>query len=733
MPFLSIIIPVYNKGQYLNKCIQSIVNQSLTDWEIILVDDGSTDSSSSICDQWSVQDARIKVIHQKNAGVSTARNEGMKLARGEYMQFTDADDWWDVDAFQTLHQEIKYYNTPDLLIFGFTKITKDGICNLHRPETTGMFHRKEFFYKLIEEQAKSGVYGCVANKIFSRKVAIKNQLLFNPKQRLLEDLDFFLSAYNQTETIAQSHYSGYFYLQDAENSSSGAAFRFHYPDVMGIRVKAWQLAELACGKNPANDAWLQQEANALYLGMFVESDNTNKCHLMNLAKEFEQVLPPSFKPAPAGSSYNSRVISFLLKKRLFFALSAFLSCRRALNSFFSSEKRFGEREKNQQLHTAILGMWWGWNYGALLTSYALYRIVEKIGYMPVLLDHAPMSETWEHCATLPSSFRSFLQSESIHIIPVPTVKHAEKIGKSHHNFIVGSDQLWRHQYIHEFGTQFFLDFVGEGKRKIAYATSMGDTGADVPAHFRSIATRLLSHFDAISLREYSGVSELARLYKTDGIQAIDPVFLHSSDFWEKLAAKAPAPAENYTLSYILDSNVKIEELQQHMQTFVPARQVLITDYEKPICSSAAPQYDIMLNQISPTEWLSSIANCNFMVTDSFHGACFAIIFNKPFVCLMNERRGATRFHTLQQLFPDLAHRFIITPDDIPADVTKQDFSESNSIQQHERERCLSWLKDALQCTPKQHAHVEGISPCKKPGKLRLLLYRIKQRILFRQS
>ena len=100
---------------------------------------------------------------------------------------------------------------------------------------------------------------------------------------------------------------------------------------------------------------------------------------------------------------------------------------------------------------------------------------------------------------------------------------------------------------------------------------------------------------------------------------------------------------------------------------------------------------------------------------------------------MNERRGATRFQTLQRLFPALAHRFIMNPDDIPAAVTIQDFSETNSILQHERERCLAWLKDALQCTPNKHAHVEGIPPCKKPGKLRMLLYRIKQCILTRQS
>lgn len=729
-PFLSIIIPVYNKGKYLDKCIRSIVEQSFSNWEVILVDDGSTDCSADICDRWHITDSRIQVIHQKNSGVSVARNEGMKLARGEYLQFTDADDWWECDAFRRLYQEIENFNKPEILVFGLTKVVQGGSRFIRHPEMAGVFERKPFFAKLIKEQSESGVYGCVANKLLSRSLAVNNHLSFNPKHRLMEDFDLFLSAYNQSETIAQSHYSGYFYLQDAENSSSGAAFRFHYPNVMSIRVKAWQLAEQACGKNPANDAWLQKEANALYLGMYVESDKTNRQHLVNLDKEFVQVLPLNLKPIPEGNTHNTRFISFLLRRRWFSLLSIFLSCRHMWNRTSPAEKNCKQNKEFLQMQTAILGMWWGWNYGALLTSYSLYRVVEELGYDPFLLDHAPMSETWEHCAKLPSPFRRFLQSEGIRIIPVSSVKQAGNIGKVYHNFIVGSDQLWRHQYIHEFGTQFFLDFVAAGKRKIAYATSMGDTGADVPEEFRSIATRLLSHFDAISLREYSGVSELARLYKTDGVQTIDPVFLPKTDFWKTLAAKVPALAESYTLSYILDSNHQIEKILRHVQPAGESKQVLITDYEKPVSLADAPPYDIVLNQITPPEWLSAIANCNLMVTDSFHGACFAIIFNKPFVCLMNERRGATRFHTLQQLFPDLAHRFI-TPPDIPAEVHKQDFSEVNACLQRERERCRLWLKESLQCTPKQHNHVEGLPPCKKPGKLRMLLYRLKQRILSR--
>ena len=93
MPKISIIVPVYNVEQYLAECIESIKDQSLTDIEIILVDDGSPDNSGAICDDYARKDDRIRVIHKKNGGLSSARNAGLEVAIGEYIGFVDSDDW----------------------------------------------------------------------------------------------------------------------------------------------------------------------------------------------------------------------------------------------------------------------------------------------------------------------------------------------------------------------------------------------------------------------------------------------------------------------------------------------------------------------------------------------------------------------------------------------------------------------------------------------------------------
>ena len=93
----SVIVPVYKVETYLPRCIESILNQTVTDFELILIDDGSPDCSGEICDAYAAKDSRIRVIHQKNGGVSKARNAGLDIAQGEYIVFVDSDDWVDAD------------------------------------------------------------------------------------------------------------------------------------------------------------------------------------------------------------------------------------------------------------------------------------------------------------------------------------------------------------------------------------------------------------------------------------------------------------------------------------------------------------------------------------------------------------------------------------------------------------------------------------------------------------
>lgn len=115
-PKITVVVPIYNVGPYLHQCLDSVVNQTYHDLEILLIDDGSPDNCGAICDEYAAKDARIRVIHKKNAGVSSARNDGVRLATGEWILFLDADDWLDLNYIETM-------------IAGMPQVEVDVLCN----------------------------------------------------------------------------------------------------------------------------------------------------------------------------------------------------------------------------------------------------------------------------------------------------------------------------------------------------------------------------------------------------------------------------------------------------------------------------------------------------------------------------------------------------------------------------------------------------------------------------
>src|SRR5699024_3764138 len=123
---ISIIIPIYGVEKYIDRCVNSVVNQTYRNLEIILVDDGSPDNCPSICDEWAKKDRRIKVIHKKNGGLSDARNVGMNSATGELIGFIDSDDWVCEEMYQLLYENMKQ-NDSDISACGVKMVWEDDI------------------------------------------------------------------------------------------------------------------------------------------------------------------------------------------------------------------------------------------------------------------------------------------------------------------------------------------------------------------------------------------------------------------------------------------------------------------------------------------------------------------------------------------------------------------------------------------------------------------------------
>ncbi len=125
-PKVSVIVPCYKTEQYLDRCVTSLVNQTLREIEIILVDDGSPDRVPQMCDEWAKKDSRIKVIHKQNAGLGYARNSGMEIATGEYIAFVDSDDWVDTDTYRVAYEEAERDPNLDVVYFGAVYLDKKG-------------------------------------------------------------------------------------------------------------------------------------------------------------------------------------------------------------------------------------------------------------------------------------------------------------------------------------------------------------------------------------------------------------------------------------------------------------------------------------------------------------------------------------------------------------------------------------------------------------------------------
>ena len=173
----SVIIPVFNSEKYIYKCLESVINQNLKDFECIIVDDGSSDNSGSICDEISKLDERLQVIHQKNKGVSAARNAALQCAKGEYICFVDSDDWISRDMLSVLNNIIER-ETPDIIIFGYSEVYHDREENHFIDGCLSLLRLKE---KFISDQ----YHNYLCNKCFRKELF--NKELF-PVNKTYEDL-----------------------------------------------------------------------------------------------------------------------------------------------------------------------------------------------------------------------------------------------------------------------------------------------------------------------------------------------------------------------------------------------------------------------------------------------------------------------------------------------------------------------------------------------------------------
>lgn len=210
-PLISVIVPVFNVAHFLEECISSIRNQTICDLQIILIDDGSTDSSGSICDQFAERDKRILVIHQTNAGVSAARNAGIRKAKGKYISFIDADDKLPKDAYKALLDKTLDY--PALVMGRMQRISENGLLLEQSREFYTEEIKSSYFLKDLLEESKFTYLGFLWDKLFLHEVIEKNGLLFNEEIKLNEDRLFILQYMFYVKKVFLVNNVVYYYRQ----------------------------------------------------------------------------------------------------------------------------------------------------------------------------------------------------------------------------------------------------------------------------------------------------------------------------------------------------------------------------------------------------------------------------------------------------------------------------------------------------------------------------------------
>ena len=203
---ISVIVPAYNAEKTLHRCVDSILAQTFEDFELILVDDGSKDSSGRICDEYAAKDSRIRVVHKSNGGVSSARNAGLDIASGEYVAFIDSDDYIDNDYLLSFTR----YNA-DLIVSGATTISNNKTITIQSHSLNGSIF-KSSFQEIISEHSDRVYIRAPWSKAFSNAIIKKHNIRFDNRIRYAEDYLFTLTFIKYSNNISFVQSYGYNYI-----------------------------------------------------------------------------------------------------------------------------------------------------------------------------------------------------------------------------------------------------------------------------------------------------------------------------------------------------------------------------------------------------------------------------------------------------------------------------------------------------------------------------------------
>ncbi len=665
---LSIIIPVYNVGILLKRCLNSIVDQKCVGIEIILVDDGSTDHSLKICEDYSKKYKFISTFHKNNGGSSSARNFGLKYASGEYIWFIDSDDRIEKGSLEQLMSVINRYKS-DVFICSSKKVTESGeiVDECKYSISSGQYSSSDFM--LVLEKNPNSVIFAPQYYIAKRDFLLRNKIYFH-EGIIHEDELWIPQLLIKADNIYYSNLNIYYHYMRNESV-------MHSTSLI---------------KSGVSCLFVANELFKIY-------DNSGRCDLRFLRDKAVNIFLQAVWKIPNFINDNKNNKRNILMKNSFFiktkmkSLLFFISPK--LYLFFHSKKELPSKK------AGIITIIDRGNFGNRLQNYALsYYCNEKLKINTLTLENydymnnrkfflARVCKHFIYNFNIDKNEQCNIDRKNNFQIFDNNIKYFKSRVCAFSNLnkfqylIVGSDQVWNPNF-RRLRDLDVLRYVKKSK-KISYAASFGVE--EIERKYEKRIRRDISKFDSLSVRERSGQKIIKDMSGKNAEVLVDPTMLLSGDEWRRIAKKPiMKPNKKYILCYFLGDNS--EERKDEINRVASNK-----SYEVINLLDKNDKY----YGSGPSEFIWLIDNAMLVCTDSFHSSVFSIILNTPFIVYDREQKKmknmGSRISTLLQKFRLESRRYngsYITPDQLLCD-----YSETYRILDKEKEKSKKFLKKAL--------------------------------------
>ncbi len=319
VPTLSIIIPVYNMEKYVERCIQSVLSQSYTDYELIVIDDGSKDKSCEVIKSMTKEDPRVSLFEFPNGGVSVARNRGLDIVKGKYVMFIDADDYISDNYLSNIMSQVNNHEA-DIYIWGITKDQLNKKEKAITPTLSGLYSKKTFLTEFIPEQYKThkGLYGYISNKLMISDIISSSGIRFNETMKLMEDYEFFLRYYEYCDKFYCFDETGYHYVAYFSNTEKNKR-NVNYIQLIDTHIRCKLLLQDNDALTESNDTFLKKAIGGLSLSAFLEMKDIS---LSNIKQTIDQIHQREFTLLSINSLKTKRgkLKKWILNKNIYHIL-----------------------------------------------------------------------------------------------------------------------------------------------------------------------------------------------------------------------------------------------------------------------------------------------------------------------------------------------------------------------------------------------------------------------------